>query len=139
MPSKAENRFITRVHKKLKELYPEVYAEKTYNPLRGGTPDCFYEGKQGYHWIEYKWLAKPPVRSFTLKLTDLQLRWLHRAADNGRKPWVVLGFPGGCFIIADPEMWGNSIPVSEVEDMTIGELCISIYVKVTPVPDTIQR
>lgn len=109
---KPENRFIAKVHRALPDY---VYGEKTANPFRGGTLDCFYEGDFGYHWIEYKWLPKTPVRSFTPDISQLQLKWLMRAYNHRRDPWVVVGCPEGCFVLDKPEQWTGPVKVADVE------------------------
>lgn len=120
---KAENRFIAKVHRALPGY---VYAEKTANPYRGGTPDCVYEGENGYHWIEYKWLPKTPVKTFTPGITPLQLKWLNRAYANRRDPWVVVGFPDGCFILQNPNHWAGSVQVLGLQLYTVKQLALLI-------------
>jgi hypothetical protein len=108
---KPENVFINKVHKALLKRLKDVYPEKTNNPYRAGIPDCVYEGYLGYHWIEYKWLPKEPVRSFTPGVSSLQYDWLVRAYNKNRHPWVVVGHPGGCYILQRPESWKGSVQV----------------------------
>ena len=127
MSKKAENRFIARVHKKLPDA---VYAEKMSNPWRGGTPDCVYEGTNGYHWIEYKYLETRPVRSFKPDLTKLQFDWLKRAYEKKRRPWVVVGWPKGCVILSKLEQWDSSVRMDEVSEMNIDHLADLIDLRV---------
>jgi len=125
---KPENRFIAKVHKTLPRY---IYAEKTANPYRGGTPDCVYEGLKGYHWIEYKWLPRTPVRSFTPGISPLQRKWLMRAYENNREPWVVVGCSDGCFILRNPSEWEGKIPVHTESLFSIKELAELIKEKVS--------
>lgn len=130
MATKPEGQFIAKIHKGFPKQW-SIYAEKTANPFRGGTPDCVYEGKEGYHWIEYKWLERRPKTRFTPKLTPLQVRWLTRAYKKNRDPWVVVGFPGGCYILPEPTLWEGSIEVKFLAVYTVNELCEAIRKKVS--------
>lgn len=98
---KPENRFIAGVHK---ELAHRVYREKMYNPMRGGTPDCYYEGPYGDLWVEYKWLKSFP-KIIVPDLSPLQRVWLERNYKNGHEPWVVVGSPTGCIVLHTPAEW----------------------------------
>lgn len=104
---KPESRFIKNVHD---VLHPDVYREKMFNPLRGGTPDCVYYGykRSPDLWIEYKWVKR---FSKTIKpdLSSLQLAWLMRAWDRGREPWVVVGSPTGCVQLVAPPEWKHGV------------------------------
>lgn len=94
MSSKPESRFITSVHR---HLSPQIYREKMYNPLRGGTWDCWYSGKQDM-WIEYKWIERIPVRDTTLvvpELSELQKLWGRGRYKEGRRLAVIVGCPEG--------------------------------------------
>lgn len=99
---KPENTFIKGIHKL---LHPDIYSEKTFNPMRGGTPDCFYMGFAGELWIEYKWVKKFPKTKIIPNLSPLQKAWLMRAWDRGRRPWVVVGSPDGCIALQTPAEW----------------------------------
>ena len=97
MAAKPETRFIARVHKKLDK---EVYREKTNNPYRGGTPDCYYEGPLDICWAEYKYLQRiPGVVDVRKLLSDLQYRWLDRATTNNKTTLVIVGCDGGGAIL----------------------------------------
>lgn len=104
---KPENRFIKSVHDVLNN---DVYREKTFNPLRGGTPDCVYYGYKKVQdlWIEYKWV-KAFGKVIKAALSPLQLSWLMRAWDRGREPLVVVGCPTGCVVLVDPAQWMNGV------------------------------
>lgn len=119
---KPENRFIAGVHK---ELHADVYREKMFNPMRGGTPDCYYMGFEDDLWVEYKYVQK---FSKTIKpaLSPLQLVWLMRAADRDRKPWVVVGSPTGAVLLDDPAQWVQGVFREDVPVLTKQELARSI-------------
>lgn len=104
---KPESRFIKGVHDLLS---PDVYREKMFNPMRGGTPDCVYQGFKFVPdlWIEYKWVKKFS-KIIKAALSPLQLAWLMRAWDRGRQPWVVVGCPTGCTLLVDPPQWMNGV------------------------------
>lgn len=121
---KPESRFISNVHKK---LHPDVYREKMYNPLRGGTPDVYYEGFKDDLWVEYKYVKSFPKRTNVFKpdLSQLQLAWLMRAHDHGREPWVVVGSPTGSVILTEPCDWGGDV-WDEARVITIDALVTEI-------------
>lgn len=119
---KPESRFIKKVHD---ELHDDVYREKMYNPLRGGTPDCVYYGfTPGPDlWIEYKWVKQFSVRvPIKPKLEPLQMAWLMRSWDRGRQPLVVVGSPTGCVVFVDPPQWLNGIDCGKAQVLSIKEL-----------------
>lgn len=92
-----ENRYIQAVGRRLP---PSVYAEKTNNPYRRGTPDMYYEGNRDCLWVEYKWKKEVPKQGVSpvLLLSSLQADWLNRAFNNGRSVAVIIGTPEGGLI-----------------------------------------
>jgi hypothetical protein len=80
-------------------LSPHVYVEKTFNPLRRGTPDLYIEGTKDIAWLELKWIDKPwatPQKTIcTSKSWPMQKRWLYRAMNNNKKAGVWVGV-GDC-------------------------------------------
>lgn len=120
MARKPENVFIAAIHRRLKEMHPQVYAEKTHNPFRGGVPDVYYEGPRGSAWVEYKWFDRVP-RTVDLcggknpLLTALQQQWLDRSRGNGQNALVIIGFnmagfPGGKAGVIFEGGWKTSTP-----------------------------
>lgn len=103
MSTKPESNFIAGVHK---HLVKQVYSEKMYNPLRGGTPDVYYEA--GRHlWIEYKFIELPK-RGETLitpALSELQKQWLRRSHLATGRARVVVGCKEGGVVYNSPEEW----------------------------------
>lgn len=106
---KPESRLIKSVHDL---LHPDVYREKMFNPMRGGTPDVYYMGFADDMWIEWKWVKKFP-KHVVPKLSPLQLVWLVRAHDRHRKAFAVVGSPTGCIVFADPHQWKQGIARDE--------------------------
>lgn len=111
MAAKPENNFIANIHKRLNI---QVYAEKMYNPLRGGTPDVYYEGKKML-WVEYKFIQLP-ARDSTLilpQLSDLQILWLKRCHTNTKRARVIVGFKMDKkyygVVYSSPDEWTESI------------------------------
>lgn len=102
---KPESRFIQGVHDLLS---PDVYREKMFNPMRGGTPDVYYVGYRDDLWVEYKWVKKFS-KIIKAALSPLQLAWLMRAWDRGRSPLVIVGCPTGCTVLVDPPQWMNGV------------------------------
>lgn len=103
---KPESRYIHGVHR---VLHPDVYREKMFNPLRGGTPDVYYMGFADDLWVEYKWARVLSTKIIKPDLTALQKAWLVRAHDRGRNPWVVIGSPTGSIVLTTPAEWHNGI------------------------------
>jgi len=107
MAAKAENSFIASVHK---HLVKQVYAEKMYNPLRGGTPDVYYEG--GKHlWVEYKFIEQPkrPDTIIRPELSDLQKLWLRRSHVSTGRTRVIVGCRAGGVLFVTPDEWEYGI------------------------------
>lgn len=116
---KPESTFIRAVHS---FLSPDVYREKMHNPLRRGTPDCYYMGFAETLWVEYKWHPKDKWKHITPDLSGLQKAWLMRAYDRGQEPWVVVGFPTGCIILLDPRAWQQGVDRGDRQVLTKHEL-----------------
>lgn len=100
MAVKPETQLIGNVHKALQAADGQVYCEKTHNMYRGGIPDVYYD-YPGYDlWVEYKYLERlPPQLSLCggnkPPVSQLQRRWIERAAHNGRQVLVVVGVGKG--------------------------------------------
>jgi len=113
--SKPENTFIASVHEHLPALVPgeagAPYREKMYNPLRGGTWDCWYSGMVSDLWVEYKFVNIPTRDSTIIRpnLSDLQLYWGKSRLLEGRKLAVIIGSKDGGVIMRDRE-W--EVPIS---------------------------
>lgn len=113
---KPEARFVLRVHDKMRGLHHQSMAFTYTN----GTPDQYYDGSRRDLWVEYKWLAQPPQRSFVPKLSELQDQWLSRRWASGRNAWVIVGFPAtrqatlakAGFILIGPDQWSAVDPRS---------------------------
>lgn len=119
---KPESRFIGNVHK---QLHPDVYHEKMFNPMRGGTPDCYYMGYLKTLWVEYKWVKKLP-KIIRPKLSPLQFAWLMRAWDRGQRPLVIVGSPTGSVVLVDPAQWLNGTARDKARVITIAEIATEI-------------
>ncbi len=99
-----ENRFIARVHRRLS---PDIYHLKNHNVYAGGLADCWYSGKAGDLWVEYKWLHLPLHNGSALRLglTALQDDWLSQRHAEGRRVAVIAGSAEGCLIADHPSIW----------------------------------
>jgi hypothetical protein len=89
---KEETKFIEKFIKHLPEV---IYVEKTFNPLRRGTPDLYIEGPRDIMWVECKWIPKPWTESVA-EICDsaswpLQKKWLQRAYHKGVQSAVLVG------------------------------------------------
>ena len=107
---KPENTFIASVHKLLPKA---VHVEKMNNPYRSGCADVWYSGAKGDLWVEYKFIAKLPVKSDTVQadLSPLQTKWLRERSHEGRKVFVIIGSPTGGVILSGLA-WENPVPLS---------------------------
>ena len=109
---KRETTFYSGVNKL---LLKGIYQEKMFNPLRGGTPDMYYELRRNL-WCEYKY-EPLPTRDTTLvacNVSPLQEDWLDRNYANGHAPWVIVGThlgrtPMGV-ILKSPQEWHTGMP-----------------------------
>lgn len=123
----------TDAAKRVNDKLVGVYFEKMHNPYRGGTPDFYYEGFLDIMWVEYKWYdAKPRTWNLTdpkdPKISRLQQNWLRRAAENGRKTAVIVGYPKG-YAIFENDGWLGNVP--DKDGLTAKEVAKWIEFKVT--------
>lgn len=90
-----ESEFTRKVNALLKKTHG-VYCEKMFNPMRGGTPDCWYSLK-GHPdiWVEFKYLKSSPVRGRDVGCSELQKRWLLDRHEEGRNVFVLVATPEG--------------------------------------------
>lgn len=115
MSRKAETTAYTGINNTLAEFHPHVYFEKMYNPLRGGTPDMYYDYRRNL-WVEYKYAALPARDTTVVQvdLSKLQDDWLSRQFNNGLEPWVIvcthLGRTPMGVIITEPAVWRSGMP-----------------------------
>lgn len=126
---KPEDRFLKAVNKLIPD---DVYREKMFNPMRGGTPDMYYEATR-IKWVEFKYLKQTPIRKFTPDLTKLQSRWLLRNFEKGHEPWVIVGCPGGGFVLTSPVQWDCQVNVSTVELLDKKQIAERIWRCVTTI------
>lgn len=115
MTRKRETTFYSGVNEQIKLITLEVYQEKMFNPLRGGTPDMYYEHRRDL-WVEYKYEALP-ARDTTLvpcNVSPLQDDWLTRNFQHGHEPWVIVGTHVGRkpmgVIFTQPQQWRSGMP-----------------------------
>lgn len=104
-----ENRFIQTVHRKLRPLKAKggYYFAKLQVSGNNGFPDCWYSGRGGDLWAEYKWISDRdfPVRSTTMipiGLSPNQRNWLNGRHDEGRSVCCIVGSPQGHLILHFP-------------------------------------
>ena len=133
--NKPETNFYRGVHKLLPR---EIYREKMYNPLRGGTPDVWYSGNAGDLWVEYKWLAKVPkqvpIRLYKL-LSPLQFSWLNARHKEGRNVAVVLGTPEGAWVFRDTT-WEFDLDPDLLRECALSKHYVADYIKGVVCSDT---
>lgn len=98
MAVKPENTFISSVHK---HLCPTVYRMKTNNPYVAGIPDCYYSGKKGELWVEYKFIVIPKRETTLIEvnLSALQTAWLQGRHDEGRNVAIIVGSSEGGVVL----------------------------------------
>lgn len=108
MSVKPESSFIKKVHGKLPAV---VYREKTHNAYRGGTPDVYYSAPASELWVEYKYIARIPVRANVVPdLSALQQLWLKGRYAEGRNVAVIVGCPDGGVIYQHEEWLTPLVP-----------------------------
>ena len=108
MSAKPETTFINALHKKLPR---SVYHMKNNNAYTGGIPDVWYSGNYADLWVEYKYIAKLPVRvpiDPMKLLSPLQQQWLRDRYKQGRNIAVVVGCPTGGVVLTDG-YWEESL------------------------------
>ena len=128
--SKPETRFYTAVHKLLPPKRV-LHREKMHNPYQGGTADVWYSGSLDDLWVEYKWLAKLPVRApvqLTKELSPLQQQWLSGRHAEGRNVVVILGTPEGAWICEGVD-WEEPIDPDAVRTRNMTKLEVANYIK----------
>ena len=93
-----ESEFTRKVNSILAKTHG-VYCEKMFNPMRGGTPDCWYSLK-GHPdiWVEFKYLKSLPVRERDVGCSELQKRWLIARREEGRNVFVLVATPDGAVL-----------------------------------------
>lgn len=107
-----ENTFIRGVHSFLPK---NVYHMKNHNAYVGGVADCWYSGKGGDLWIEYKHIVVPKRMSTEISLVKdknpmlsaLQQQWLADRYAEGRRVVVVVGSAQGGVWMSTPDVWGT--------------------------------
>lgn len=117
-----ENTFIASVHRHLPE---SVYRMKNHNEYNGGIADCWYDGKRGDLWIEYKFVVLPKRASTTIDLcagknpmlSPLQQEWLASRHANGRNVWVIAGCKEGGVVFNDPLLWSSPITMLNFSEL----------------------
>lgn len=145
---KPEARFVVNVNSKLPAW---IYHQSMAFTMTNGTPDQYYDLDIEHPkvpslagrdlWVEYKWLATPPVRPFIPKPTELQKLWLRRRADVGDNAWVIVGFPTtrdsskkSGYVLTHPEMWEREVDPRVMQPLSAQQLAdeIANYVCLSP-------
>lgn len=112
-----EHSFVKGIHRRLPK---GIYRWKIHDQYTNGVPDAWYSGPGGDLWVEYKYLKIAPKRSFTPKLTKLQLRWLLAREREGRFVAVVVGSPDGVTILRPQDCTG-AVNVAAIDWITVEE------------------
>jgi hypothetical protein len=127
MAAKPESSFIASVHKHLAE---QVYAEKMYNPLRGGTPDVYYEA--GRHlWVEYKFIVLPkrPLTPIRIELSELQKLWLRRCHDATGRARVIVGCKAGGVMFNTTSQWEKELTAADFTERILRRDELARYIE----------
>ena len=136
---KPEARFVINVNAKLPGC---IHHQSMAFTMTNGTPDQYYDLDREHPksppegrdlWVEYKWLATPPVRPFTPKPTELQKLWLRRRHLAGGNAWVIVGFPTtrdsvqkSGYVLTHPEMWEREVDPRVMQAFSVRELAQKI-------------
>lgn len=113
-----ENTFIESVHRHLPDT---LYRMKNHNQFNAGIADCWYSGRVGDLWVEYKYLEVPKRPDTLIDLVDtkkpyalsaLQQEWLKDRFSEGREVGVIVGsknggvwMPGTTFTVPCSAQW----------------------------------
>lgn len=126
MSTKPENTFIASVHR---HLARKVYRMKNNNPYLGGVPDCWYSGKRGDLWAEYKFviLPKKPDTLIKIDLSPLQLLWLQGRQTEGRNLCVIVGCKDGGVWLSYPE-WEQTFTAAQFKSKLISRVDIAKHI-----------
>lgn len=134
---KPENTYIAAVHKLLPKI---LHKEKMHNPYRGGTADVWYSGHPNDIWVEYKWIAKVPKKGKVVPdLSALQKEWCGGRYKEGRRVFVVVACPEGCFIFVHPTIWEDGVSVLDFKRALLDKKEYARWLtKVTTGEDTVE-
>lgn len=102
-----EHAYIKSIHSRIPR---SVHKWKIAANFVRGIPDAWYSGSDTDLWVEYKYLKRRPVRSFTPALSANQKRWLRDRHKEGRNVAVIVGTPDGAAILLDRE-WEGKVEV----------------------------
>jgi hypothetical protein len=125
MACKPETTFIKSVHDKLPSK-TQPHREKMHNPYRGGTADCWYSGKRGDMWVEYKFLPRIPAIVLP-DLSNLQKSWLNDRYDEGRAIYVIVGCKEGGVVYSD-KSWLNPLSAQEFKQRVVSRSDLAKFI-----------
>jgi len=116
MASNPEATFVKYINTRLDK---RIYTEGMCNPMRGGTPDRYYEARK-ILWVEYKFCKTIP-KTFKLyeRVSALQHLWLDRCYMNGHQCAVIAGFGFEHVLIAENLRWKDTFDRDELHEITI--------------------
>lgn len=102
---------------------------KTHNPYLAGVPDCWYSGKSGDLWIEYKFIVLPKRDSTVIHfdLTGLQHDWLMDRIAENRNVAVIVGCESGGVIFENGE-WETPLPTSVFKNLIQSRKSLADYI-----------
>lgn len=126
MATTPESRFIRSINKLLPS---DIYSEGMANPYRGGTPDRYYEGPQGFIWIEYKYARAVPASWRTSDhVTALQKKWIRRAQKNNIPIAIIAGFNKGGLILVQDMYWDTTIHRDQIKKYSLDKEAIASFI-----------
>lgn len=126
MATKPESNFYRSVHRHLPK---ELYCEKMYNPLRGGTWDFWISGPRDL-WVEYKWIDRIPTRDNTMvmaELSALQKAWGTGRFHEGRNLAIIVGCPEGGVALQGLD-WFEPMPAGEFRKKVISRKEVAAWI-----------
>ena len=127
-----ENTFIASVHR---HLPAGVYSMKNHNEFNGGIADCWYSGRAGDLWIEYKFLVVPARATTVISLVKdkdpmlsvLQQEWLRDRYEEGRQVHVVVGCKEGGVILHNLA-WMKPIAAEDFREALMSRKAIAEWI-----------
>lgn len=139
--SHPENRFIQTIHRRLQpdKKAKLLYFAKVQVAGNNGWPDCYYSGRAGDLWIEYKWVSaqkfpKGGASKVSINLSQNQRIWLGGRHSEGRSVSVIVGSPHGHVILRHP--FPESISVDDFMRSAVDTADVITYIRALTLEET---
>lgn len=119
-----------------KLLPVDIYRLKLNCPYTGGVPDCWYSGRAGDLWVEFKYFDADALPKKVIDLvggnspilSKLQQSWLRNRHSEGRSVAVVVGFDKKHGLVLPGVAWEKEIPRDEFLSRVISKREIADWI-----------